>query len=72
MSLQEINMKVVSYCDIPEELVEDHWLSEGSCDSYIPYSLSSNPKYGKDELDKWLEEEYPELIDTSFLIHLDY
>lgn len=65
-------MKVVSYCEIPDELTENTWLEEHRCDSYVKYSLSSDPQFTKGELDIWLEKEYPELIDTTFLIEMDY
>jgi hypothetical protein len=69
--LEEITRKVVSYCEIPEEITENHWISENSSDTYVEYSLNSDLKYSKSELDLWLEETYPELIDTTFFIHLD-
>jgi len=69
--LKEITRKVVSYCDIPED-IDKGWLDDLGCDVYTEYSLSSDPKFSKTELDEWLEKTYPELIDTEFLIHIDY
>lgn len=64
-------MKVVSYCEIPEDL-DKGWLEEQGCDCYVKSSLSSDPEYDRDELDEWIAKTYPELIDTTFLIHIDY
>lgn len=73
--LTEINYKVVSYCEIPEEITEKHPISENSNDSYVTYTLV---KFHEDELykmtplDAWLYSNYPELIGTIFMIYLDY
>lgn len=39
--LETITKKVVSYCEIPEELTEHSWLSEKSTDSYIECHLEN-------------------------------
>lgn len=69
MSLEVINKKVVSYCEIPQELTDNHYISENGCDCYIEYSLEDE---GKDSISDWIREKYPELINEEFLIHIDY
>lgn len=70
--LQEKTYKILSYCGIPEDITEHHWISENSCDSYVEYSVTNDPIYETSLLDEWIKENYPELIDTKFLICLDY
>ena len=67
--LTQINKKVLSYCEIPEELTSDHaWLNEVSYDTYVEYVLDEG-----EELDDWIIKTYPELLkEESFLIHMDY
>lgn len=76
MSLETITKKVVSYCEIPEEIIpEGHWLNQHGCDAYIECHLEEDELdvTKRDKLDAWLRETYPELIDEkSFFIHLDY
>ena len=69
--LNEITRKIVSYCEIPEELTEKHWISEHGCGVYIDWSLNLDPKTD-DDISAWIREEYPELIGTTFLIDIDY
>lgn len=71
MALEQITRQVLSYCEIPEE-IDKGWIEENSSDCYINYTISSDPKYSRTELDDWIAETYPELIDTEFFIHLDY
>jgi len=66
--LKILNMKVVSYCDIPEE-IDKGWLDELGCDVYTEYNLLEEEE---GELQDWLRTTYPELINTTFLIHIDY
>ena len=71
MALERINKLVVSYCEIPQELTEGHWINENSCDSYVEVHLEDEGN--RDDLDNWLIENYPELLEEeSFFIHLDY
>lgn len=77
--MKKINMKVVSYCEIPEKLTESHWISENSCNCYVPYSLpkeaitKEEDGGGQDSpLSAWIRKEYPELAGTDFLIEMDY
>jgi|SRR6187402_45060 len=70
--LKTIHMKVVSYCDIPEDLTQDSWLSESGPNCFVDYKVSSDPKYTRTDLDNWIIETYPELLDVDFLIEIDY
>jgi len=75
--LQELNIKVLSYCDIPEKLTKEHCsLSESSCDSYIMYNVISKKEQSKYDdnfkLDNWIIKKYPELEGKDILIHIDY
>ena len=75
--LEEIKYKVVSYCDIPEEITQDSYLQECSCDCYMVQKLPNqieldHAKYTLTNLDKWLIKTYPELIGNEFMIHIDY
>ena len=69
--LKVVNLKVLSYCsDIPEEY---HYIFQDyTCGIYIPYSLSDDPKYDQSELELYLMKEFPELVNTEFLIDMDY
>jgi len=69
MSLKTINKKVVSYCKIPQGITDRHYISEASCDSYIDYSLED---VGEDTISDWIRENYPELENEEFLIHINY
>lgn len=72
MALKELNLKVVSYCDIPEPIGYNHSvLMEISCGCFIHWNLSTDDSQD-DELDAWIRSEYPELIGTDFLIEMDY
>jgi len=69
--LRKVNKYVVSYCDIPQEFTEGHWISEHHCDAYVEVHLDDEPT--EDLLDNWLIANYPELVnEESFFIHLDY
>lgn len=73
--MEEITRKVVSYCEIPQELTEKHWIQDSPCDVYVPYSLHlGSPAHPRifEGMDKWIAETYPELINTTFLIYMDY
>ena len=75
--MKEITMKVVSYCEIPEEITQYSWLQELPCNVYTDYSLPTqeeldNNIYSLDYLSRWLIQTYPELIGTKFLIEMDY
>lgn len=71
MALEKITKYVVSYSEIPEELLEDYsWISESQLDSYIEAHVDEEEE---DLLSQWLLERYPELKDEeSFFIHMDY
>lgn len=70
--LERVNKLVVSYCEIPDGIIDDdHWLNEHRCDAYVECHLDDEPI--EDLLDNWLIENYPELKDEeSFFIHMDY
>lgn len=68
--LKTITKKVVSYCEIPEELTEGHWISEYMNGCFVEVHLDDDED---DKLSMWLKEKYPELIDEdSFYIEMDY
>lgn len=68
--LRKVNKYVVSYCEIPEDLLEDYsWITESQLDSYVEAHIDDE----EDLLTQWLLERYPELKDEeSFFIHMDY
>lgn len=69
--LKEITKKVVSYCDIPEDYTNGHWISEYMNGCFVEVHLDgADPD---DDLDRWLFENYPELAnEDSFFIEMDY
>lgn len=68
--LKTITKKVVSYCEIPEELTEGHWISEYMNGCFVEVHLDDDED---DKLSMWLKEKYPELVDEdSFYIEMDY
>jgi hypothetical protein len=70
MALKEITKKVISYCEIPEELTEGHWISEHHNDAFVEVHLDDEEEDG---LSLWIKENYPELVnEESFFIHIDY
>ncbi len=71
MALKEITKNVISYCEMPEDLNKES-LDNLGCDVYIDYRVSRDLKYTRSDLDNWIIKTYPELIDTDFLIHIDY
>ena len=72
MALERINKLVVSYCEIPEGLIDEgHWINHHGQDAYVEVHLEDEGN--RDDLDNWLIENYPELLEEeSFFIHLDY
>lgn len=71
-NIKTITRKVISYCDIPQGLLDNHWLNDFPPDCYVLYNLDTNPLYTKTKLDEWLVSNYPKLINTTFFIHIDY
>lgn len=68
--LKTITKKVVSYCEIPEEIEKPIWIEEASNDAYVECHIEDDED---NELNIWLRETYPELVDEeSFFIHIDY
>ena len=73
MELVTITGKVVSYCEIPEELTSDHWISEYSTNSYIQVHIEQEDEAEVDKVSEWILNKYPELKDENyFFIHVDY
>lgn len=76
MELEILNKKVLSYCEIPEEISQGTFLDELTCNVYVEYTASK--KIGSEKLepinklDDWIINNYPELIGETFLIHMDY
>lgn len=72
MALKELNLKVVAYCEIPEEISGNNWyLQTFPCNCFIHWNLSTDST-SDNVVDTWLRTEYPELIGTDFLIEMDY
>ena len=70
MELATITGKVISYCEIPSELTEDHWISDYPPDAYVQVHIEGE---GEDKVSKWILNKYPELKDEDyFFIHIDY
>jgi len=68
--MKKIVRKVISYCDIPEELTEEGWLSEQCPDSYVEMTIATEDKDG---LDEWILKNYSEIKEgETILIHIDY
>jgi len=62
---------IISYCDIPEDITEGHWISEFQNGCYVPYNIplqveEDNP------LGFWLFAKYPHLAGDEILIDIDY
>lgn len=74
--LQKKTWKVLSYCEIPQEITQDHWISENNPDSYIELSITPRPEQinydDKFEIENWIIDNYPELEGKTILIHIDY
>lgn len=73
----EINCKVLSYCDIPEDIAsENSSINEVSNDCYVKYNVTSKKeqkKYSDNfDLANWIIEQHPELEGKDVLIHIDY
>ena len=70
MSLELITKKVLSYCEIPED-IDKRWLDDCSPNCYVSFSIA-NKVEDRDELENWIIENYPELENEQFLIEIDY
>lgn len=74
--MKEIKGKVVSYSDIPWDLIintKNHWLSEfknipEKC--LVEVHIDEAEEYN--ELDKWLMKTYPGIEKETFYIEIDY
>lgn len=73
--LKYINMPVISYCDIPEEIAELE-LADYSNNCYVEYHVVSLKSQIEMEcylhLPSWIIENYPELEGRNVLIYMDY
>jgi hypothetical protein len=65
-------LPVISYCSIPEELTENHWISDFGCDCYVRYSIEIPEEGIDDELSNWIMENYDIDETKDVLIHIDY
>lgn len=76
MALTQINLPVLSYCEIPQELTEDDAISHNQPDSYVIHPVTSKEEQEKYtdnfEITNWIIENYPELEGKDVLIHIDY
>lgn len=77
--LESLSLKVVSYCEIPEEIADNHsYLQESTCDCYVKHKVTEieeRPNYSDDwDLDDWLLDTYRDEIHPGdeILIHIDY
>ncbi len=75
--MKEIIRKVLSYCEIPEEITEKNYsVNEASCDSYIEFKVISREdqaKYGDNfDMTNWIIDNYPEVEGETIFIHIDY
>lgn len=75
--MEILNIPVISYCEIPEDIRENHSvLSEASCDVYVKLNIISKEeqvKFNNDfELENWIINNYPEVEGKEILIHMDY
>ena len=69
MAIRTIKKKVISFTEIPEELRENHWISEYKPDCFVEVHVEGETE----PLDEWILGKYPELLqEDSFLIHMDY
>lgn len=66
--MKEIKGKVVSYSDIPEELIPT-WLDEYPSGVYIEVHIDDEQL---DELTEWLVQNYPGIEEETFYIEIDY
>lgn len=67
--MKEKTFKIISYCGIPQELTESHYISEYQNGCYCPFSLATK---GTCKLSDWIRNKYPELEGVEFLIDVDY
>lgn len=69
-NMKTISGKVVSYCDIPEKLLEDKWFDQHTTGCYVECHIDELD--ARDELDNWLIENYPGIENETFFIEIDY
>lgn len=67
--MEEITRKVVSYCEIPEELTNGSWISDYQPDCYVDYTLEVED----DEISQRILKQYPEFKEgDKIFIEIDY
>jgi len=68
MKTETKTWEVVSYCRLDDSITEDHWITEGTCDSYIEYTIQEG-----DPLSENIWSVYENVaIGNTVLIHLDW
>ncbi len=69
--MKEIKGKVVSYSEIPEELLigTNNFLNEYPTNCYVEVHID---EFEDDNLSKWLKENYPGIEEETFYIEIDY
>ena len=64
MKLTPLSILVLSYCEIPEEILGDKF-EEASCDTFVKYSITPKEDQSKFsdnfDLDNWILEENPQI-----------
>lgn len=76
--MEEKTYKILSYCEIPEEIVEsEDVLADAIHDSFIPWTVTSIADQEKYDyecflLENWILDKYPEVSGETILIHIDY
>lgn len=75
--LKRITRTVLSYCDIPEKIVDQtNFLEEAHNNAYIEHRVlrkEERKEYGGYlALDNWIIGKYPELEGQTILIEIDY
>ena len=72
MAVVKIERWLISYCEIPEELIENHWISEYRNGCMVDYTVSKKDDENIDELNLWIIKQYPFLEGEEILIEMDY
>jgi hypothetical protein len=77
MNVTQLNIKVISYCEIPEEISQKESIFESHYpDAYVKINVTSreNQKNFDDDflLENWIIEKNPELEGEDILVHIDY
>lgn len=65
-----IKGRVVSYCEIPEELTKGKWFEEYQSGCFVECHIDETED--PDELDMWIMRNYPGIEKETFYIKIDY